>query len=118
MAGEIETVADLAAQVAGESDNIREEHDIATVSGVDTSAQDNTWATFSQNSATVSFGTAFGSTPVVVTSIDTDNDSMTAYRVEANNKSTTGFDFVGRQFEAANQTASTMAGGWIAIGSE
>lgn len=94
----------------GESDNIREEH--GSLSFPDPgNAADGTWNTSTLSSDSVTFGTAFGSNPVVVLGDDDIDGQVLRFNI-----STTGFDAQYNNYVSSNSTDA--AGDWLAVGSE
>jgi len=102
------------AYVEGESAGMREEHGSNSQAGP-AAAGDGSWDTENSVSETISFATAFGSAPEVVTSLPNTNYGYELTSV-ITNTDTTGFDDVRHNFTTSGLTGSSPAMHWIAIG--
>lgn len=98
--------------VAGEVDDIREEHGTVTHADPGT-ASSNAWDTFTIDTQSISFSTAFSTSPKVFLE---DISGSPGAQHKTNNKSTTGFD--SQMVWYRSDTSVGRDADWFAIGDE
>lgn len=102
---------DHAQYLLGQSDNVREEHGQVSHNDPGT-ATDGTWDTLTNDTQSVTYGTAFGSSPTVVAEAVNVNQGTESI----NNVSTTGHDMLFFNYRSGASVGPTS--NWIAVGDE
>ena len=85
-----------------------------SISGTDRSGDDDGWNSLTTKTTSVSFDNAFGSTPTILTSVDSSEDLTGGYMVNVENPSTTGFDMEFVEYHAFDRSDRTLGGTYIA----